>query len=93
MLQRLAEGLDVHRDGWRLCRGRAHVGDEHVRVLCIAGGKAPVVVERADEGHISRVPAAHVYGMGAAHTLLEQSHTWLVPRPAARLLQVRFGFY
>ena len=54
--RRLVKGLDVHRDGGRPGRSRAHVGDEHVRALRVAGGKTPVGVERADEGGVTRVP-------------------------------------
>eukprot|EP00964_Phaeocystis_antarctica_P038498 scaffold22015_cov78-Phaeocystis_antarctica.AAC.7 len=67
--RRLVEGLDVHRDGGRPGRSRAHVGDEHVRALRVAGGKTPVGVERADEGGVTRVPVYAVHVQLRTHML------------------------
>ena len=79
--RRLVKGLDVHRDGGRPGRSRAHVGDEHVRALRVAGGKTPVGVERADEGGVTRVPVCSA--QLRTHILERGAPTR--PRPASRL--------
>ena len=87
--RRLVEGLDMHRDGGRPGRSRAHVGDEHVRALRVAGGKTPVGVERADEGGVTRVPvyAVHVQlRCSSVHTCWNERGGPTRPRPASRLL-------
>ena len=90
--RRLVKCLDVHRDGGRSGRRRAHVGNEHVRALRVVGGKPPVGVERADDGGVTRVPVWNAYGMQSARNsvraapyMLELCWNARSPRPASVL--------